>query len=276
MIPRSYGPATQSAAVEPTGPTAHPHPGVAVPSSREPSDPVGPPADLLAAVAAATERVTEVVDRLSEADLRGPSRLPGWSRAHVVTHLARNADGLVNLLTWARTGVEHPMYASWADRNADIEHGAQRSAQVLRADLEAASQRFAAQAAELPEAAWSAELTNAQGKQISARVLPLFRLRELSVHLVDLDAGAGFADLPDDLLEPLLEDAVRQYAGRDDVPAVELVVDLPDGRQRSWRLTAAEPASTTTGSAASALGWLTGREDGSGLSGNPPTLPNWI
>lgn len=276
MVPRSYGPATQSAAAAPTGAAAHPQPGVAVPSSREPSDPVGPPADQLAAVAAVTDRVIEVVNRLSEADLRGPSRLPGWTRAHVVTHLARNADALVNLLTWARTGVEHPMYASWADREADIEQGAHRSGQVLRADLEAASQRFAAQAAELPEGAWSAELTNAHGKLVPARALPLYRLRELSVHLVDLDAGAGFADLPADLLEPLLEDAVRQYAGRDDVPAVELVVDLPGGRQRSWRLTAAEPASTTTGSAASALGWLTGREDGSGLSGNPPTLPNWI
>jgi maleylpyruvate isomerase len=33
-----------------------------------------------------------------------PSALPGWSRAHVLTHVARNADAMINLLTWARTG----------------------------------------------------------------------------------------------------------------------------------------------------------------------------
>ncbi|MGH3331970.1 MAG: maleylpyruvate isomerase N-terminal domain-containing protein, partial [Nocardioidaceae bacterium] len=45
-------------------------------------------------------------------DLRGPSRLPDWTRGHVVTHVARNAEGLVRLLAWARTGIETPMYPS--------------------------------------------------------------------------------------------------------------------------------------------------------------------
>ena len=53
--------------------------------------------------------------------LAAPSLLPGWSRAHVVAHVAGNAVALLNLLTWARTGVETPMYADDAARNADIE-----------------------------------------------------------------------------------------------------------------------------------------------------------
>ncbi|MCR8526173.1 maleylpyruvate isomerase N-terminal domain-containing protein, partial [Escherichia coli] len=52
------------------------------------------------------------LDQLSDDALEEPSRLPDWSRAHVVAHLARNADALGNLLTWARTGVETPMYPS--------------------------------------------------------------------------------------------------------------------------------------------------------------------
>ncbi|MEV0474381.1 maleylpyruvate isomerase N-terminal domain-containing protein, partial [Streptomyces prunicolor] len=30
------------------------------------------------------------------ASVAEPSRLPGWSRGHVLAHLARNADALVN------------------------------------------------------------------------------------------------------------------------------------------------------------------------------------
>ena len=50
--------------------------------------------------------------RLVPEDFAGPSLLPGWTRAHVLAHVAGNADALVNLLTWARTGEETPMYAS--------------------------------------------------------------------------------------------------------------------------------------------------------------------
>jgi maleylpyruvate isomerase len=41
------------------------------------------------------------LDRLTEPDLDRPSLLPGWPRRTVIAHLARNADALVNLLTWA-------------------------------------------------------------------------------------------------------------------------------------------------------------------------------
>ena len=41
--------------------------------------------------------------RMAGEAFRAPSALPGWTRAHVLTHLARNADAMVNLLTWART-----------------------------------------------------------------------------------------------------------------------------------------------------------------------------
>ena len=50
-------------------------------------------------------RIDEAVARLlasaaalSDEQLRGPSLLPGWSRGHVLSHIARNADGLSNLL----------------------------------------------------------------------------------------------------------------------------------------------------------------------------------
>ncbi|WP_275562766.1 maleylpyruvate isomerase N-terminal domain-containing protein [Streptomyces sp. 5-6(2022)] len=70
-----------------------------------------------------------------------PSALPGWSRAHLVAHVARDADALVNLLNWARTGVDSSMYASADQRAREIEEDARRRPEDLRAELLAADGR---------------------------------------------------------------------------------------------------------------------------------------
>src|SRR5215467_3321073 len=97
-------------------------------------------------LAAATGRLLATATALSDARAREPSRLPGWTRGHVLTHIARNADGMVNLLTWARTGTQTPMYASAESRAADIEAGAGRPAADLSADLRSSAVAFAAAA----------------------------------------------------------------------------------------------------------------------------------
>ena len=53
-----------------------------------------------------------LMTRMGDDAFAAPSGLPGWTRAHVLTHVARNADAMINLLTWARTGVPTPAYAS--------------------------------------------------------------------------------------------------------------------------------------------------------------------
>src|SRR5690242_21249365 len=98
-------------------------------------------------VAAATDRVLVTATGLSDAQARGPSLLPGWSRGHVLTHIARNADGLRNLLIWARAGTQTPMYASAESRSADIEAGAGRPAADLAADVGESAVAFATEAA---------------------------------------------------------------------------------------------------------------------------------
>src|SRR5688500_14161714 len=101
--------------------------GVSVPSPRRsPADAAARAGTALDALERADERLLQAVTELGDAAVRGASGLPGWSRGHLLTHLARNADALLNLVIWARTGVEHPMYASRADRDADIEEGANR------------------------------------------------------------------------------------------------------------------------------------------------------
>src|SRR5262245_7327678 len=109
--------------------------------------PTGParPADFdfaaaLDEMAEATDRVLDTLRELTDAEVREPSGLPDWTRGHVLTHVARNADGMANLARWAATGEEQPMYPSVEQRNLDIEAGADRHAADLEGDIEAASE----------------------------------------------------------------------------------------------------------------------------------------
>src|ERR1022692_5071277 len=49
-------------------------------------------------IGAATDRLLAAADLLTDPGVREPSLLPGWTRGHVLSHPARNADGLGNLL----------------------------------------------------------------------------------------------------------------------------------------------------------------------------------
>jgi maleylpyruvate isomerase len=266
-----------SASSMPSTQITAPVPPASLPLPREESSGPVSVTELLHGVALATEVVQEAVDALDATAVRGPSLLPGWSRAHVITHLARNADALVNLLTWAKTGVEHPAYASRADRDADIAEGANRPLQLLRADLDSACLRFAAAAEALTPSAWDAEVSPPAGTPLPAHRVPFLRLRELWFHLVDLDVGTGFGDLPPERVEAFVDDAVSVLRAHHDAPPLHLVVELPDGRQRTWEVNVGSSARSdeVRGSASDVLAWLTGRHDGTGLIGTTPELPDW-
>src|SRR3982751_334442 len=93
------------------------------------------PLVLLPEIDPATARLLATARGLDGAAVAAPSILPGWTRGHVLSHVARNADSCVNLLTWARTGVETPQYASAAHRAADVAAGAGRPVAEQLADI---------------------------------------------------------------------------------------------------------------------------------------------
>ena len=93
------------------------------------------PLALMTDVDQATDRLIRTAERLDHAAVTAPSALPGWTTGHVLTHVARNADAYTNLLTWARTGVETPMYPDRATRAAEIESSAKAPVATLRAEL---------------------------------------------------------------------------------------------------------------------------------------------
>ena len=149
----------------------------------------------------ATERVAVTIADLGDDDARSPSRLPGWSRGHVVTHLARNADGIRNMVEGAIADEVRDMYPDGAEgRAAAIDAGADRAARELVADFTTASAALADAWQRMPEDAWDRlGVTIAYGPT-KVRTMVSGRRRELLVHLVDLDLGVTSADLPDDFL----------------------------------------------------------------------------
>lgn len=131
---------------------------------------------------------------LASIDPVDPGRLTvleGWTVGHVLTHIARNADGIVSMLDG------FPQYPHGAEgRNADIASGAVRPWAELIADVESTSARLGARLAE-PGVDWSGTVTMLPGQRPKASV-PLMRQREVEVHRADLGIGYGFADMPGD------------------------------------------------------------------------------
>ncbi|MFI5622720.1 maleylpyruvate isomerase family mycothiol-dependent enzyme [Nocardioides sp. NPDC051685] len=174
-----------------------------------------------------TALLTGAIEGLDVAAFDDDSQLPGWTRKHLLGHVAANADALGNLISWAETGVEKRMYASTEQRNADIKAAATRPADELRAwyhrsagELEAAMGRLSAEQ-------WEHEIITAQLVTRKASDVPWMRARELFVHAVDLGVGITFADLPDDFLLALA-DEIRTKRGLSDDDLRGVEGSLPD------------------------------------------------
>ena len=202
-----------------------------------------------------------------------PSLLPGWTRAHVISHLAGNAHGLLNLLTWARTGVETPMYPSSEARRDAIDQGARRPAAALLGEARASAAALAVGVAQMPEAAWENTVRSALGRTIPASEVPWMRSREVWIHSVDLDTRAWFDAFPAALVDRLLTEVAGMLTARAGCPAVTLA---PDDRDRAWSLGPAEsfpgPADSSPGPAKSSLGAAESRVT---VSGTAADLLGW-
>jgi maleylpyruvate isomerase len=205
---------------------------------------VTPDADL-AAAREATGRLLDLVERTP--DLRAPSLLPGWSRAHVVAHVAGNAEGQIRMLRAAQQGEVGDQYPGGAPaRAAAIEE--------LAADPRAAVEALRRTAREL-DAAWAeTEDWSAPARPLHGDLMPVWRLpwtrwREVEVHAVDLGGDYRPPDWPEPFVLRLLEEL------------------------RGWP---ALPSLTGIAGPDHALAaWLTGRSRGEGLTGDLPDLPEW-
>jgi len=201
-------------------------------------------------------------------DGRASSLCAGWTRGHVLTHLARNADGLAALVRSVVDGTGETMYTSPQGRDADIEAGAGRPAAELVDDLERTARALAGQLRRLGPEHAELRLERTPGQfAVKGKNIPFMRLRELVFHHVDLEAGFGFGDVDPQVQRLLLGEEVRRLRACEPPPDVTL--RTPDGDE--WGIGAG--TASVSGDPGALLGWL-GRGLETGLAGDPlPRLP---
>jgi maleylpyruvate isomerase len=226
---------------------------------------------------AASDRMLDAVSALDDDALRAPSKLPGWTRGHVVTHIARNAEALLNLLHTAATGEDRPMYPSFAARNDAIEAGAGRGAEEMAQDLAVAAAEFSDAARSLPVEKWSDEVTLMTGRVVRVAWLLPGRMREVEFHHVDLDLGYTPAHWDIGFVRACLDEFVASMSGRPGIP--ELTLKATDGAGDTWTVHGDGAPATVSGPRPGLLAWLSGRGSGDGLSAGDtvglPELPPW-
>jgi maleylpyruvate isomerase len=208
------------------------------------------PTDWIDGVKAAHVELVADLDGLDDAAVRRASLLPHWSRGHVLTHLARNADSHTRIFLAARRGEVVAQYPGGAAQRAgDIEAGAGRPAAALVADVAAAVATLEAAWAATPDEVWRMGRGGVEASgDVGLDELVFRRWRETEVHHNDLGIGFTWARWPAAYVDEDLRRATDRY--------VEKEGELPEA---ALALVPAER-----------LAWLLGRHWPDGLHEAPP------
>jgi maleylpyruvate isomerase len=227
-----------------------------------------------ALVRIATERLlttlAEAADGASRSLADSPSLLPGWTRGHVATHIARNADSFTWMLDGVVAGELREQYPGGPPtRAAAIDAGSTRSTDELVTDVERSATRFASACSRVDADGWSRPVRPISG-EVPASQLVRSRLREVEVHHADLGMGYGPADWLPEFVESELPVRVAGLAVR--LPRGTALRLVASDSGAAWEV-GGGPASVTVGGARSViLAWLLGRDAGDRLEA-PAGLP---
>lgn len=214
-------------------------------------------------------RLLATVSGLDGLALRGASLLPGWTRAHVVVHLARNADAQVRMIDGAVRGVSVEQYAGGEQGRAqEIEEGVTADAATVVTGLESSVSALERRWATLPEHAWDLETVTLRFRR-TVREGIAARWREVEIHHVDLGCGYGPDDWPVEFVDEFLERTIDRLPARlqQTTPHANVRWRLVDqDTMRVWRVDAASVQTgagtadaEVSGSGRQLLAWLVGR-----------------
>ena len=198
------------------------------------------------------ERLRTTLDPLTDAQVAEASRLPGWTRGHVLAHLANLGVAVARQLQNAYSDAPVvPFYDGGMDgRNAAIEADAGLSVAEHVARVEAALDLVEGLLDLLDEAAL-ARRTGFRDRSAAALVLAWWR--ETSIHLTDLDLGVEHTMWGAALREHL----VGYLSAR--VPA-GVRLDLEPTDVDEPRYLGDGVTVKVTGAASDIVAWLAGRE----------------
>lgn len=215
-----------------------------------------------------TDSFLATAESLSGEELAAPSLCGGWSRAHVVAHLASNGRALVRLVDWAVTGREQRPYASPEARNREIDElAALPREELLRRTRESAD--YFAEQCERLGGDLAVDEVHMHGKRIPALAVVALRNSEIVVHHHDLDAAWTLERAEPDSLLDALEAAVRTMRAKD-APGTTLVSEEGD----EWVI--GDGAARVRSDRAGLLAWLArGQTERVTAEDRLPVLPAW-
>jgi len=249
------------------------------PNTRDPVGArIGQVPDFLPALRRSTADLIDDVaaEGWTDADVAAPSLCTGWTRGHVLTHLARNADGIAATLEGAlRNEIVERYPRGWNARNQDIDDGAPRPIAAQLADLRATAQRLDAAFDAIDQAdAWD----RPTAERSVARDWVWRRLREVEIHRVDLRGSYTADQWPTALLALQIPQALDTLGERIDRPVhVEIEsVSVPELDGLSWTGGPVEGEPTVVrGPDWAVLAWLVGRPAAAeeALTATPPLGP---
>ena len=199
-----------------------------------------------------TAYFARILNDLTDAELDKPSLAQGWSRHHVDAHVGYHARALTRLTEMAAGNPANLMYSSEAERLAEIEQGATLPSHALRGLFRHSSVHLDVEWRDLTAEAWDVPLHLSDDRPCTARDTPMMRAQEVWLRSADLDAGGSLVDMPPDMLDHLLEDAVRSWNTQ---PLILVVID-----RGGLRLSLGSgEGHLISGRAADLLSWLSGR-----------------
>ncbi len=250
------------------------------------------------AVRQGTRKVLRTVADLTDEQATAQSRLPGWTRAEVLTHLARNADGGRGMAEAAARGEVGMQYPGGAEqRNAEIAAGRGDRAAALLADLRRSCDGLMEAWHKLPDDAWHRIGLSLIGER-TQRAWVWTRWREIEVHHVDLGLDYSPSDWPVAFAVRGLDDAFADLpnrAKRNRMPVdSDIRIEATD-HDRAWVVRVHDPVVTVerddaagarvggvvSGWGCDVLAWLYGRDpSGAGLTASGDLsglrLPEWF
>ncbi|GAA4846018.1 maleylpyruvate isomerase family mycothiol-dependent enzyme [Luteimicrobium xylanilyticum] len=187
----------------------------------------------LARITDSHRRLLDDLD-LEPLDPAAPTRLPGWTVGHLLTHLARNADGTARMAVAAAIGVTTEKYVGGAaGREAEIELGAGRDWAALLADVEVSAVACDVTLSALPDEVWAGEVSTPHETYPAMRLL-MSRWREVEVHRLDLGGDHHSGQWPGDFARTFLPDELALLPTR--APGVAVPDGIADHEVLAWLL----------------------------------------
>ncbi|MDP9693727.1 UNVERIFIED_ORG: maleylpyruvate isomerase [Arthrobacter globiformis] len=225
------------------------------------------PDTLLAELHKAADAVSSLAAKLTEADVPAPSALPGWTRGHVLAHIAGISNAMARQLEYAARGETVELYDGGYDgRTKAIEMSAGHALVQHRADLDSALERAlrafdsldadadtdtdAGNADAAGAAGWRAPISYRGGVVLDGG---LALWRELVIHASDLNTGRG----PETWSRPFCEHLFTFLAAR--VPEEQKLVLQPLGLP-PVTIGTGRRSTVISGMLTDVAAWLAGRE----------------